>query len=82
MVLAGELPAARLAKASTKLALRWTVPQHVEVNRAGANADKANPRAGRIVEYYDELAGRSYRVLMRVLAVLLGFLRSCCSERG
>jgi len=38
--------------------LRWTVPQHVEVNRAGANDDDAASRAGRIVEYYDELAER------------------------
>jgi hypothetical protein len=29
----------------------------------------------------DLLAGRPYRVVMRVLAVLLVFLRSCCSER-
>jgi hypothetical protein len=41
MVLAGELPAARFAMASTRLALRSTVLQPVNVNRVGANGDEA-----------------------------------------
>lgn len=34
------------------------MPQHVVVDKAGANSEKPDPKAGRVVEYYEELAER------------------------